>query len=67
MLQLVIAANHQNGKDTHVRQVRVFGSRDGGGGGHALGDGTGEHFGGDAVADDIPMATVGMAMYAQLR
>ncbi|KDD74351.1 subunit 10 of anaphase-promoting complex [Helicosporidium sp. ATCC 50920] len=27
MLQVVVQANHQNGKDTHVRQLRVFGPR----------------------------------------
>eukprot|EP00889_Picochlorum_renovo_P005578 jgi/Picre1/32608/NNA_007954.t1 len=27
ILQITILVNHQNGRDTHVRQVRVFGSR----------------------------------------
>ncbi len=27
MLQIAIISNHQNGRDTHVRQVRVFGPR----------------------------------------
>ncbi|KAL4423220.1 hypothetical protein ABPG77_000012 [Micractinium sp. CCAP 211/92] len=27
MLQVAVIANHQNGRDTHIRQVRVFGPR----------------------------------------
>ncbi|PSC73240.1 Anaphase-promoting complex subunit 10 [Micractinium conductrix] len=27
MLQVAVLANHQNGRDTHIRQVRVFGPR----------------------------------------
>ena len=27
-LQLKVSAMHQNGKDTHIRQVRVFGKRE---------------------------------------
>jgi anaphase-promoting complex subunit 10 len=27
LLQLVVATNHQNGRDTHIRQMRVFGPR----------------------------------------
>ena len=27
VLQILVLANHQNGRDTHVRQVRVFGPR----------------------------------------
>ena len=27
LLQILILANHQNGRDTHVRQVKVFGPR----------------------------------------
>jgi anaphase-promoting complex subunit 10 len=30
LLQLVVVSNHQNGRDTHVRQVRAFGPRDAG-------------------------------------
>jgi anaphase-promoting complex subunit 10 len=25
MIQLVIEANHQNGRDTHVRQIKIYG------------------------------------------
>lgn len=28
LLQLMILNNHQNGKDTHVREVKVFGPRE---------------------------------------
>lgn len=28
ILQVVILSNHQNGRDTHVRQVKVFGPRE---------------------------------------
>ena len=28
ILQVLVLANHQNGRDTHVRGVRVFGPRD---------------------------------------
>ncbi|KAL3797243.1 hypothetical protein HJC23_004535 [Cyclotella cryptica] len=41
-VQIGIAAMHQNGRDTHVRQVKVFGPRDDGSGGVA-GDGTGKY------------------------
>ncbi|EFN51661.1 hypothetical protein CHLNCDRAFT_139870 [Chlorella variabilis] len=27
LLQIAVLANHQNGRDTHIRQVRVFGPR----------------------------------------
>ena len=27
LVQLVVLTNHQNGRDTHVRQVKVFGPR----------------------------------------
>lgn len=27
LVQLVVLSNHQNGRDTHVRQVKVFGPR----------------------------------------
>jgi anaphase-promoting complex subunit 10 len=27
ILQLVVVTNHQNGRDTHLRQIRVFGPR----------------------------------------
>lgn len=28
ILQVLILSNHQNGRDTHVRQVKVFGPRE---------------------------------------
>jgi anaphase-promoting complex subunit 10 len=28
-VQLAILANHQNGRDTHVRQVKIYGPRQG--------------------------------------
>jgi hypothetical protein len=27
MLQVVVLSNHQNGRDTHIRQLKVFGPR----------------------------------------
>ena len=27
LLQLAVISNHQNGRDTHIRQIRVFGPR----------------------------------------
>ena len=27
LVQLVVLTNHQNGRDTHVRQVKIFGPR----------------------------------------
>ena len=30
LLQLAVVSNHQNGRDTHVRQIKVFGPRQGG-------------------------------------
>lgn len=41
-VQIGITAMHQNGRDTHVRQVKVFGPRDHGSGGVA-GNGTGKY------------------------
>jgi len=26
-LQLAVLANHQNGRDTHIRQIRIYGPR----------------------------------------
>jgi len=41
-VQIGIMAMHQNGRDTHVRQVKVFGPREGEGGGVA-GNGMGKY------------------------
>lgn len=32
MLQIMVVANHQNGKDTHIRAVQLFGPRENNGG-----------------------------------
>ena len=29
LLQLAVISNHQNGRDTHIRQIRVYGPRQG--------------------------------------
>ena len=36
LVQICILSMHQNGRDTHVRQVKIFGPRDYGNGGNAI-------------------------------
>jgi anaphase-promoting complex subunit 10 len=55
VLQVAVLANHQNGRDTHVRQALLFGPR--GGGGTAAG----------VLGADIPLRGVDAAAWAGVR
>lgn len=39
LLQLAVISNHQNGRDTHVREAKIYAPRAGGGGGGGGGSG----------------------------
>ena len=56
ILQIAVQANHQNGRDTHVRQVLLFGPPGGGGSGGGVG--------GEA---DVPLRGVEAAAWAGVR
>jgi len=57
VLQVAVTGNHQNGRDTHVRQVLLFGPGGGGGGSGGAG-------GADA---DVPLRGAEAAAYAGVR
>jgi hypothetical protein len=49
LLQLAVLSNHQNGRDTHVREAKVYAPRAGSGGGGGGGSGRGRGGGGEAA------------------
>ena len=51
-MQLAVLSNHQNGRDTHIRQVRIFGPR-----ADAL----------RPLSQDIGFTTVELSQYATVR
>ncbi len=57
VLQVAITGNHQNGRDTHVRQVLLFGPGGGGGSGGGVG----------AADADVPLRGVDAAAWAGVR
>jgi anaphase-promoting complex subunit 10 len=59
VLQVAVLANHQNGRDTHVRQALLFGPRSGGGSGGGGGPGV--------VGGDVPLRGVEAAAWAGVR
>lgn len=53
MLQIAVLSNHQNGRDTHIRKIKIFGPREDG---H-------DH----AVGQPMGFTTIAMQMHTSVR